>query len=533
VSQAGFRELVVSWLDLKWQLDPVAATAAGVGTHDVRLGTYARRDIRALVAACKSMSSAFEALDVDGVQEQIDVTAVLNDLRVTIARFEQERPHELNPEFHLTHLLGGLFALMMRADQPLEARGKALAGRLREAPRFLDDAQSVLTRPPRVFTDTARQVARGGASLLRQAIPEFAATLPVAQRQEVEEAIGPARDALQDFSDFLAGELLDRSDGDFAIGRDAFDFRLHFEHALRDTAPELLRYGESLVAEVEADLARRAEALAPGTPWRELSERLRESHPTREKLVAAYAGHMERARVFVAEHGLVGIPDGALEVVATPSFMLPLIPFAAYDPPGAFAEDRTGYFYVSVPDETGLKDHCSYEIPTTALHEGYPGHHLQFLKAYEQASPVRRIVGSPIMVEGWALYCEQLLAEHGFLTSPEEQFFQKLALLWRAARIVLDVKLHTAGMTVEEGIAYLMDKIGGTREAAESEVRRYCATPGYNLCYAVGLRELLKLREDARVRDGPKFTLRRFHEEVLSYGGLPVSLTRWGMGMTD
>ena len=532
---AEFRELVRSWLDLKWQLDPVAATMAGVGVHDARLGNFGRQDVRAVVSACKSMAAAFEAVEVDGVQDEVDLTAVLNDLRVTVARFEKERPHEVNPEFHLTHLLGGLFALLLRGDQPLDARGRALAGRLREAPRFLDDAQRAMGRPAKVFTETALEVARGGVSRLREAIPEFAARLPAPERQDVEEAIAPARDALRDFTDYLATDLIDRSDGPFAIGRDNFDFRLHFEHALRESAPELLRYGEGLVAEVEADLARRAEALAPGggTSWRELAERLRETYPAREALVGAYAGAMERAREFVAEQGLVTIPEGELKVIATPSFMRPLIPFAAYDPPGAFAEDRTGYFYVSVPEEDGLRDHCTHEISTTALHEGYPGHHLQFLKAFQQPSPVRRVVSSPITVEGWALYCEALMAEHGFLRSPEEQFFQKLALLWRAARIVLDVRLHTAGLTVEQAVTYLMDKLGGTRTAAEAEVRRYCATPAYNLCYAVGLRELSRLSEEARVRDGPSFTLRRFHEEVLSYGGLPVSLIRWGMGITD
>lgn len=530
----AYRELVRSWLDLRWQLDPVAATMAGVGAPwDARLGNYRRPDLRAMVAALKSMSGAFEAVELENVQDEIDLTALLNDLRVTVRRFEREKPHETNPEFHLTHLLGGLFALLMRVDQPAAERARALAGRLREAPRFLDDAQATLGRPVKVFTETAVSVAHGGMSLLKEAVPEFAAGLPVAERQEIEEAIGPARDALRDFTDWLGGELLDRSDADFAIGRDNFDFRLHFEHALRETAPELLRYGEALVAELETELAALAEEIAPGTPWRALAERLRADHPTRNALVAAYRDAMERAKAFAAERALVAIPPGELEVVATPSFMVPLIPFAAYDPPGAFGTDRTGHFYVTVPEEQGLRDHCVHEIATTSLHEGIPGHHLQFLKAYAQASPVRRVVSTPIMVEGWALYCEMLMAEQGFLRTAEEKFFQRLAYLWRAARIVLDVKLHTAGMTLEEGTRYLMDKLNNSRESAEAEVRRYCATPGYNLCYAVGLRDLTRLREDARVRDGPSFTLRKFHEEVLSYGGLPVSLIRWGMGITD
>jgi hypothetical protein len=525
------RELVASYLDLKWRLDPVGATQNGVGEYDAQLGLFAGSDIRIALAALRSVASAFEAASVDDLAETVDGTAVLNDVRVTIAKFEKEKPHQLNPEFHLTHLLGGLFALLMRADQPLERRGRSLAGRLKDTPRFLKDAQATLTRPAPIFTQTALSVIKGGAVLLREAIPEFAASLPKEISDEIAAALPGANDALRDFADFCAGELEARSDGDFAIGREAFDFRLHFEHALRESAPELLRYGERLVVDLEADLVTRAEALSPGTPWRALAERLRGQTPTLDGLVAHYAAEMERARAFVVKKGLVTIPEGPLDVIATPSFMKPLVPFAAYDPPGAFATSRKGWFYVTVPGAAQLHDHCVYEIACTSLHEGYPGHHLQFLHAQRQDSPVRRVVSSPLTVEGWALYCEEMMTDEGFLAKPEEQFFQRLHLLWRAVRIVLDIRLHTEGMLPAEAVRYMMDKLGIGKESAEAEVARYCGAPAYQLCYAIGRRELGLLRDDYQKRAGSSFSLRKFHDEVMTYGGLPVSLMRWGMGL--
>ena len=528
---AEFRSLITSFLDLRWQLDPVAATQAGVPGYDERLGRFTRPDVKVAIAGLKGMATGFEALEVDELADEIDLTATLNDIRVSLSRLEKERPHELNPEFHLSHLLSGLFSLLFRADQPGERRDSALAGRLADTKRFLGDAEASLTRPAPVFTETALSVARGGLALLKEAIPEFAAGLPALSRREIEDALPAARDALNAFHDFLAGELTDRSDGDFAIGREAFDFRLHYEHALQETAPELLRYGEQLLTEVEADLARRAEALAPGTTWRALAERLRADHPTADGLVNRYAREMERARDFVAHRKLTTIPEGPLEVIATPSFMKPLIPFAAYEPPGAFSEDRRGWFYVTVPDEAQLRDHCVHEVGCTALHEGYPGHHLQFLHAQRQASPVRRIVGSALTIEGWALYCEELMMAEGFLARPEEVFFQRLHLLWRAARIVLDVRLHTAGMPVSEAVQFMMRTVGLSQSSAEAEVRRYCSAPGYQLCYAVGRRELCRLRDDYQARAGASYSIGKFHDEVLSYGGLPVALMRWGMGL--
>ena len=529
----GYRELVRSYLDLRWQLDPVAATMSGVGEYDARLGHFGRSDVKAAVAALKAMGGAFEAAPTDSLADEVDQTAVLNEIRQTIARYEKERPHELNPEFHLSHLLSGLFSLLVRQDQPREARGRAIAGRLREVPRFLVDAQQALGRPPAVFTETALDVAEGGRTLLREAVPEFAATLPREITEEIGAALVDARTAYDAFADFVAGPLMSRSDGAFAVGRDAFDFRLHFEHALVETAPEILRYGEALVRETEAELAAIAAELAPGVPWRELADRLRIAHPPGDTVVPAYAGQMERARRFVLQRGLATVPAGDLEVIATPSFMTPLVPFAAYDPPGAFSADRTGWFYVTEVKGGGKRDHCTHEIACTALHEGWPGHHLQFLAAQAQESPVRRVVSSPLTVEGWALYCEELMAELGFLTRPEERFFQRLHLLWRAARIVLDVRLHTAGMGVEEAVRFLTDTLGIGRASAEAEVRRYCGNPAYQLCYAVGRREFLRLRDAYRARAGAGFSLRAFHDEALSYGGLPVSLIRWGMGLPD
>jgi len=531
VPSAEYRELVASFLDLRWQFDPVAATQAGVYAFDHRLGKFSRADIRIAVAALKSMSLAFEAVEVDELDDQVDLTATLNDIRISLLRFEKEKPQELNPEFHLTHLLSGLFALMLRTDRPAPERASALAGRLRDTPRFLDDAEATLTRPAPVFTQTALSVARGGQLLLREAIPEMAAKLDTASRRAIEDALPAARDALNGFSDFLVGELTERSDGDFAVGREAFDFRLHFEHALRETATELLRYGKQLLADVEQDLAERAEALSPGNSWRAVAERLRANHPASEGVVNRYAREMERARDFVAQRALVTIPDGDLEVIATPSFMRPLIPFAAYEPPGAFAADRRGFFYVTVPSPEQLKDHCVHEIACTSLHEGYPGHHLHFLHAQQQASPIRRVIGSPLTIEGWALYCEELMMSEGFLAGPEEVFFQRLHLLWRAARIVVDIQLHTEGMPVNDAVDFMMTAVGLSRASAEAEVRRYCGAPAYQLCYAVGRRALCQLRDDYRARAGDAYSPQRFHDEVMRYGGLPVSLMRWGMGL--
>ena len=137
------------------------------------------------------------------------------------------------------------------------------------------------------------------------------------------------------------------------------------------------------------------------------------------------------------------------------------------------------------------------------------------------------------MVEGWALYSERLMEDTGFYPTAEARLFRLLNLLWRAIRVVLDVGLHTRGMTAPEAVDYLVEHLPIERSSAEAEVRRYCAWPTYQLSYAVGVRELLRLRDSYRDRDPGAYSPRKFHDEVMQYGGLPVALARWGMDLAE
>ena len=167
-----------------------------------------------------------------------------------------------------------------------------------------------------------------------------------------------------------------------------------------------------------------------------------------------------------------------------------------------------------------------------ALHEGYPGHHLHMVTSQSLPSMVRRLLWSPTSVEGWALYCEDMMGELGYY-EPAERLFQKVHLLWRAVRVLLDVGLHTRNMSPAAALVYLLDKVPLDPNEALAEVRRYCGGATYPMCYAVGRRDILALRSSYFERDGARASLRGFHDELMSYGGLPVSLARWGMGFSE
>ncbi len=527
-------DLYRSYLDLRWHFDPSSASAAGVTTHDEQLADYSAVPMRQHLVAFKAIAAAVEQLEVDDPQEEIDRTAFLDEVRMAIFRFEHERPHVHDPTFWLSHLYGAFHTLLRRRNAAPADRARALLGRLRATPAYLKAARETIQDPPRVFLDTATQLADAGPRLLvdvarvaRESDPESASA--------IDDALGEAEAALTRFGMALRTELRAHHDDlSFAIGEEQFNRRLHHEHALQATAPELYRYGLHLAEETEAELVKLAREIDPTVHWRTIVERLRTQAAPGSDLVAEFQDVVERARHFLEARNLVTIPEGRLEVVETPAFLRPLMPFAAYSPPAVFGDQRVGTFYVTVPvdgHEPPAATNSVHEIAATAVHEAWPGHHMQMLTARNAVSEVRRVSWTPVTVEGWALYCEELMAEQGFYASAEERLFQRLHLLWRAIRIVLDVGLHTRGMTPEQAVDILVDRVAMDRAKAEAEVSRYCAAPTYQLSYAVGRREFLHLREAWRESVGPDVPLRQFHDTVLAYGGLPVSLIRWGMGL--
>jgi hypothetical protein len=533
-------DLCRSYLDLKYHFDPAGASTAGLVSEDSRLGLFDAETTREHLSALRSVAGGIEELDPEDLQNEIDRTALLGEIRSTIYRLQYEQPNVRNPGFWLAHLFQGLYSLLSRSEPAVAARAPSVLARLEATPAFVDAARSTIDEPPSVFVDLALGMLGGGGELITQVVAVFGEAAPhLADR--LKEVGEKALKALVGFGSALRDDIEPNPDPHaFAIGEEEFSRRLHHEHALAAGPPELWRYGLHLQEEVTQQIVALSERL-DRRPWRELVDDLREDTPEPERLLATYRAEVERACHFVAQHDLVTVPEGGVDVVATPAYLAGLVPFAAYEPPPIYLHQRTGRFYVTRPDPTlppevfaqQRRGHSSHAIPVMVAHEVYPGHHLQLLAMEDLGSEVRRHIWSPVMVEGWALYAEQLMEEAGYYPTDEVRLFQLVNLLWRAIRVVVDVGLHTRGMTPQEAIDYMVEHLPIERHNAEAEVRRYCAWPTYQLSYAVGRREILRLRDAYRERSGAAFQPRKFHDELMRYGGMPVSLARWGMDLAE
>jgi uncharacterized protein DUF885 len=520
------------YLDLRWRLNPVEATYHGVTEFDGMFAAFDAESVREQLAALVSYENAIEEAESETLAEEIDRTAVLHSLRHDLLLLEKERKFAHDPSFHLVHAVNGIFLLLTRSGANPVERAAAVLARLQALPAFLETAGVALTQPDTVFIGMGEAMIPGAIALIQDGLDDPTLDLAVLDELDLERARREAVESLESFGDALA-EMRGRAGNHFAIGRELFDRKLHTAHMIAENADELLRFGERLRAAAIAEIEQIAREIAPGVSWQEIAAELRTDIPSPDSALHEYREAMDASRSFTISRDLMPVPDTALEVVPTPDFLRPLIPLAAYQGPGAFDPVQRGLFLVTLPENgESWRSHCRAELPSTALHEGIPGHHLQMSIGNQLPSVPRRVLSTPAAREGWALYCESLMAEMGFLDSAAERFFQAHHLLWRAIRVILDVSLHTKGLSMEEAAARLRDELGFEPHVAEAEAKRYCAYPTYQLCYAVGRRDILALREDVRRARSDQFSLSAFHEELLQYGALPTALARWGMGLS-
>jgi uncharacterized protein (DUF885 family) len=278
-----------------------------------------------------------------------------------------------------------------------------------------------------------------------------------------------------------------------------------------------------------------AEKINPKKSWTEIVADLKKKHPTKENLLKFYKKEMARARDFVRKKDLVTIPKGeSLSVIETPVFQRHTMPYGAYIPPAPFEKRQEGVFCVTpinekLPreqQEEQLQGHNSYGAKVIALHEAYPGHHLQLVHSNKVKSKIRRQFGTSLFAEGWALYCEELMYDEGFYTKTETRLLQLKDQLWRACRVVIDVSLNTYKMSFNQAVDMLVDVAKLERINAIAEVKRYTYTPTQPMTYIMGKIEILKLRDDFKNRTSKVFNLKRFHDQFLSYGTIPIQMVR-------
>ena len=526
MSDERFDSLVREYFYRLMELNPVAATFFGIHEHDGRLPEGTRREVQQTISLVREFRSEVEEIDPSSLSRdrRLDWELAIHMCDLSLFSMEVLRAWEkVSPA---ADTIGdGLFLLLARDYPELERRVESMASRLEQFPRYESNCRELVSSPVRLWNQVALESLRGLPALF-EAVRRAAEGTPHGAR--VEEAASTAAEAVQRHASWLESEVIPRASERFWIGPELFEELLRLR-GLGMTSDEILRLGYEYLErlkELRAELARRID---PEASPEEVLKRIKEKHPeTFEEALEAYRRAMGEARRFVIERGVATVPeDERLVVVETPPYMRHVLPFAAYVPPARFDPIKQGIYLVTPPPSPEvLAEHSYPSIENTTVHEGYPGHHLQFACAAKNPSLVRALAEGTEFVEGWAFYCEEMMKDMGFHDDPEHRLIMVNDLIWRAVRIVLDVKLQRGEISFEEAVDFLVEQTGMAREAAVSEVRWYTMRPSYPLSYLLGKHLIMELRRELEERLGERFDLRRFHDAMLYAGPLPWKFMR-------
>ena len=524
--QARFDDWIAAW--------PGQATRFGVHQHDGRLPDLSRAAKLADIASDHAFVRELEAVDAASLSERVAFERELALHAARLRLFEDEVVRNWERTTDATEAIGtALFLLAARDFAPLEQRLLSMTSRIEGIPAALLQARDRLgSDTVRLWLELEGMSAAELPGLLHEIVASATGVWGYDSRQliRLRHAAQAAEVALFEYATWVEAQLDDAGER-VALGRDQLDQLVELRAFEGLTTDDILEVGwVQLEAQHEARRAAGRE-IDPALSEDEVVARVKADGPADfEAALRGYRDAMFRARDYIEAHDLATLPrDDILEVVPTPKHMRSLLPLAAYFDPAAFDRPSRGTYVVtpSVDDDPGaMREHNWSSMVNTSVHEAYPGHHLQLTAALATPTPSRLMVEAPEFVEGWGMYCEQMMIEEGFEDSPERRVIVATDAIWRAARIILDIRLHRGEMGVEDGVEFLVKHTGFERAVAKAEVHRYTTVPGYNLSYLLGKILLLRLRADEQERLGADYSLKRFHDALLYSGSLPISFHR-------
>ncbi|MGH9188391.1 MAG: DUF885 domain-containing protein, partial [Acidimicrobiales bacterium] len=449
-----------------YEESPAHATMHGIAGHDDRLPDLTAEGFDRRDEADDNFASRFGALDDDELtaDERIDRDVVLAHLRGR-AILRDWATWKREPERYLNPGLMGVFSLFLRRPHPEPDLARCAVDRLGQVPALLDAARANLDADlaSGVMVERGLGQCRSAIRYCRQLVPAEVADDDL--RADVAEAGEAAADAYEDFGTWLE-EVGTRACGDWAIGEQRYSALLREKELLGFDAAGLRDRGRAAYDELDTEMGDVARAIqgADGD-WRTVLDTLGENRPTTpEAMRRGYERCTEAARQFLVDHELVTLPEGeSCEVVPSPPFQRPLLAVASYFMPPLFGDSRVGRFNVPYPPEDTpaeevaqrLADNNYASMPTTSVHEAYPGHHWHYVTLQASARRVRRVITTPYFSEGWALYAERMMREQGFFAEPAHELCHLEARIFRAARIVVDTSLHIGDMTFEEAVTFM------------------------------------------------------------------------------
>ena len=511
---------------------PVATSQLGDHQYDSKLTDYRMASVlarRKRVSQLIAQVSAIKAADWSK-DDRIDQLLFLAQLRGADVFGRKLDPESRDPQLYVNECSNAIFTLLQKEYAPRKERALAATERLAAMPALLKTARTNLTKPVRLYASLAAQAARGGDDLYKSSLQMLADALDPEGQKRLFAARDAALSELHAFADWLDSKQASMPAWQ-PLGAADYDALLKQVLLLPFSSAQVAQLGE-----VELARYRALEALLK-------DPRLASPDPARAARVPAdqadflkaYESRQAEMIAFLKTNKLITLPSyiGPFQIRQLPEAFKPTSPGGFMNPPGVYDTDASGFFYIPTynPKSSNFYIRAAIEDPRPILgHEGIPGHFLQISIANHVESEIRRQHSDNPFIEGWALYGEEMLMRTGLYPESSAAHGQILRLSrYRAARIGVDVNLHTGRWSFDQAVQYFMEGGGLDREAAEGEAAGAATNPSQKISYITGKWQILRLLGRYRDQQGARFRLGAFHDQLLSYGSLPLSVIEWLM----
>ena len=529
-----FPHFVDDYLAYLYEVHPTQASLDGVHLHDDLLEDLSRAAVEADIRALSGFGRRLNQIDASHLPpvEQVEHRIVGSNIESRMYELEAIRTWDRNPQIYSDALAMSLAgqALFSYSSEPERAR--RVVSKLRQVPRLVQAARDNIKETPGIFVKVGLETWRGTLKFIESDLPRaFSSLDDLHILGDLADTSTEAAAAITSYLEYLETDLAPRAKASFRLGRERFEQKLKVEEGITLSADRLLSIALRELHEVQEEFRSLASRLNGGDPL-EVWRRAKADHPAPGTLVSVAQAHLKELEEFLQRQAIVTVPAGESIVVApTPEFFR--WAFASMWTAGPFeTKPSRAYYYLTDVDRSWPEDRQQehlrdFNLPTLwsiSIHEVYPGHFLQAQHSRQVESKVRKstLLASNAFVEGWAHYCEHMMMEAGFRRGDATLRLGQLAeSLVRLARFVVGIRLHCEDLSVEQGMRFFRDEAFLEEATARREAERGTFDPGY-IVYSLGKMMMLKLRQDYKEQLAGKFSLRTFHDAVLSQGTAPL-----------
>src|SRR5215469_6195436 len=539
-----FRAQVERFVQAELLLYPERATHLGDHRFDNRIDDLSAHGIDAVIHNAKTWIAIFGADDGKSLSpaSEADRQWLIAHTDGELLWTEQIPSYRRDPDTYLP--TSSINALIKREFAPAETRMRSVTAREVAALNNLAAARINLKPAlvPKVYIDIVLQQMPATIAFFKNDVPlAFAKVGDGPAKQAFAKANSNLIAAIDDYSRWLKDALMPKASGNYAIGANAYRRMLNDADMVDIPLDQIEQVGVKELARLQDEFKKTAAQIDSKRSPAEVMESLSSVHPAADQVLPTVASGLASIRNYVVAHHIVTIPSDVMPMVRETPPYARATTFASMDSPGPFEKSTEAFYYVTLPDPSwpDLKKQqlLAFFSPTsisdTSVHEVFPGHYVQFLNNRHNPDIVRLIYGSGADIEGWGLYCEQVMLDEGLHDAdPKYRLAQLQMALMRACRYLAGIRMHTKGMTVDQAAKFFEENAYQTPHNAMVEALRGTEDPGY-LRYQLGKLMILKLREDVRQRQGAAFDLGKFHDAFLKQGAIPIKLIRRAMLGSD